>query len=354
MTLNRLVVIGAGAVGGSIGGLLIEAGHPVVFVARGAHGKKIRQDGLLVRMPDRAVQLQPPCVEQIDQIDWQPGDLAMLATKLQDAEAAMDQLVASGGSQIPIVCATNGVHAERWSNARFDTVLSMVVWLPATHLEPGEVRLHSGRVRGVLDTGPLPGDSAVVRGRSPDHTNDASPRNQPSMETFGQSSGQVGRSAHNRCATSLSIGLCTWLSAAGFDAQVRDDIQRWKYAKWITNLGSAAQAMVTDDWQAVAAVARSEGEAVLAKSGVPRVTTQELLDRTSHVEALPIDGHQREGGSTWQSHHRGKPMESRWIEGAMADLADEFGIRAPVNRFLSDTARAPRPLLASEVLTARR
>gem|GEM_PF-6621033 len=42
----RYVIIGAGAVGGSVGGLLERAGESVVLIARGEHGDRIRQGGL--------------------------------------------------------------------------------------------------------------------------------------------------------------------------------------------------------------------------------------------------------------------------------------------------------------------
>ena len=42
----KYVVYGAGAVGGVIGGLLHQAGHPVTLVARGAHLTAIRAGGL--------------------------------------------------------------------------------------------------------------------------------------------------------------------------------------------------------------------------------------------------------------------------------------------------------------------
>ncbi|WP_238450428.1 ketopantoate reductase family protein [Micromonospora sp. 4G55] len=48
----RYVIIGAGAVGGTIGVRLGEAGHDVTLVARGAHLDAIRRDGLTLRTPE--------------------------------------------------------------------------------------------------------------------------------------------------------------------------------------------------------------------------------------------------------------------------------------------------------------
>jgi 2-dehydropantoate 2-reductase len=44
----RIAVFGAGGVGGYFGGRLAQAGHSVVFIARGAHLEAIRRDGLQV------------------------------------------------------------------------------------------------------------------------------------------------------------------------------------------------------------------------------------------------------------------------------------------------------------------
>lgn len=49
----RYVIIGAGAVGGTIGVLLADAGHDVTLVARGAHLDALRERGLTLRTPER-------------------------------------------------------------------------------------------------------------------------------------------------------------------------------------------------------------------------------------------------------------------------------------------------------------
>ena len=102
----------------------------------------------------------------------------------------------------------------------------------------------------------------------------------------------------------------------------------------------AAQALRPDDWRALAQTAQAEGEAVLDAAGLARVPTAELLERVSAVRVAPVDGQRREGGSTWQSHALGKPMETPYLEGAMAALASEVGVPAPVNAALAEAASA--------------
>ena len=50
----RFVVLGAGAIGGVVGGRLAEHGHDVVLIARGAHYEAIRDNGLRIESPDEA------------------------------------------------------------------------------------------------------------------------------------------------------------------------------------------------------------------------------------------------------------------------------------------------------------
>ena len=53
-------MIGAGAVGGTIGARLAQAGVPVALVARGAHGRAMAADGLLLRTPHGDARVRPP------------------------------------------------------------------------------------------------------------------------------------------------------------------------------------------------------------------------------------------------------------------------------------------------------
>ena len=47
----RIGVMGAGGLGGAIGGLLARAGEDVSFIARGAHLEAIRSRGLTIKSP---------------------------------------------------------------------------------------------------------------------------------------------------------------------------------------------------------------------------------------------------------------------------------------------------------------
>jgi len=55
----RVLVMGAGAVGGYYGGVLARRGHDVVFVARGEHLAAMRERGLELRTDGQTYLLRP-------------------------------------------------------------------------------------------------------------------------------------------------------------------------------------------------------------------------------------------------------------------------------------------------------
>ena len=89
----RLVVFGAGAVGGVLGGLLHEAGHEVTLIARGAHLEAIRGGGLMLESADRRVALQVPAVSDAPSARVADADAVLLCVKSQDTAAALAALI---------------------------------------------------------------------------------------------------------------------------------------------------------------------------------------------------------------------------------------------------------------------
>lgn len=312
MEIKRFVIVGAGAVGGTIGGLLAQQGYSVALIARGQHGQVISESGLTLHTPHRSTCIELPCFSSIEQVDWKQGDLAIISTKLNDAERAFTSLVKSAGEQLPVVCATNGIHGEIWAAKQFRHVISMMIWMPATFLHPGEVTVYGDQIPGVLDCG------------------------------------QAGKPSDLHA--SITNSLCKHLSASGFASRSLEDISQWKRAKLITNLANTAQALVEDDWKRVAKAAQREGRNILQLAGLKHVSTEQLRLRTDCVKLLPVKGEKRLGGSTWQSLQRGRPLESPWLEGAIVELAHQCNASAPINLALTDAAKTLTKLQAAKLL----
>lgn len=106
----RIAVIGTGGIGGYFGAQLAKAGAEVVFVARGAQLAALRERGLTVESGVAPVRL--PAVRATDDIAAiGPVDVAAVCVKLWDVESTaplLAPLVAQGGVAIPF---QNGVDA---------------------------------------------------------------------------------------------------------------------------------------------------------------------------------------------------------------------------------------------------
>ncbi|MGY0059599.1 ketopantoate reductase family protein [Streptomyces sp. LZ34] len=306
----RYVIIGAGAVGGAIGGRLSQSGHDAVLVARGAHYEALRRDGLRLVTPDGAHHLQVPVADRPEAVELRADDVLVLAVKTQDSVAALDawapRPVAGGGTagdRLPLVCAQNGVESERLALRRFRRVYAMCVWLPATYLEPGAVTAPCAPFTGMLHLGRYPSGAD---------------------ETARQISADLEKSA--------------------FLAPVAADVMRWKYAKLLNNLANAVEAVCGPDGGAEAAAlverAKAEAIAVFDAAGIDRASAAEQSAvRTGKMDIQPLEGGPRGGGSSWQSLVRGTgSVEADYLNGEIVLLGRLHGVPTPVNEALRRTA----------------
>ena len=294
----RYVIYGAGAIGGGIGARLFQAGHDVVLIARGAHLEAIKREGLLLRTPDQTATLPVPVAGHPSEIEWRPDDVVILTMKSQDTQEALEALRDSAGD-VPVICAQNGVANERLALRLFSRVYGTVVWMPATHLSPGEVIVHSAPASGLLDTGCYP--------EGTDH---------------------------------LADMVCMHLSDSGFVARPDPKIMRMKYAKLLTNLSNIVQALCGDA-PAGDLVRRVRDEALMAydAAGVDSATVEDLRGLTDKVSIQPVPGvEMRAGGSTWQSMTKGGSLETDYLNGEIALLGGLHGAPSPVNRMLMTVA----------------
>ncbi|MGH2364709.1 MAG: ketopantoate reductase family protein [Chloroflexota bacterium] len=136
----RIAVIGAGGVGGFLGGLLARAGHDVAFLARGPHLLAIRQRGLQVRSPQAGTFTVHPLASD-DPGDLGERELALLGVKMYDFAAAAEaarHLLAPNGRAVTI---QNGLDAPDELAAAIgpDRVIAGTAAIEATILEPGVI-----------------------------------------------------------------------------------------------------------------------------------------------------------------------------------------------------------------------
>jgi 2-dehydropantoate 2-reductase len=152
----RFVVVGAGAVGGVVGGLLHRSGAEVVLIARGAHLERIQQHGLRLLTFDGDTDEQVSAVASVAQVDWRADDVALLATKSDASNALLPEIAAVAPPSVSVVCLQNGIANEPAALRWFEKVYGITVMAPTTHLEPGVVEANCGPVAAILDIGRYP------------------------------------------------------------------------------------------------------------------------------------------------------------------------------------------------------
>src|SRR5271169_6589177 len=249
---HRYVIIGAGAVGGTLGALLARADAATVLVARGRHAEVLAIAGMTLRTADGTFHMPVTAASGPERVRLTDCDVLVFATKTQQLDAALQEwvdqpvfgpngpndLVGTAGERLPAMTALNGVAAEEKALRYFRRVFGICVWLPAVHLEPGEVIVRSWPVAGQFHIARWP----------------ASTRTQADAD--------------------LLAGLAEAWSAAGIVVRIPDDVAPWKYNKLLSNLGNAVGALgaeVADTSEVVAAL-RREGESVLRHARIEFVS----------------------------------------------------------------------------------
>ena len=300
----RYVILGAGAIGCVIGGRLLEHGHEVVLVARGAHLAALASEGLELRDPDRVVKLRLATAPSAAAAGVGSGDVAVLATKTQHSEQLLAELAACAPLSTPVVCAQNGVENERLALRRFPNVQAMCVFMPATHLEPGVVEVQTSSLTGLLDLG-----------RYPSGIDD------------------------------VSEALAADLNESSFDANADPRVMARKYFKLLSNLGNAIEAACGTRSEEPAAgellqLAQDEGATCFAAAGIEVADPTLDAERRAAFSALRrvgAGGHT--GGSSWQSLARSTGnIEADWLNGEVVLLGRMHQVATPVNELLCSTA----------------
>jgi len=132
----KIAVIGAGAIGSVVGGLLAKAGEDVTLIARPAHAEAVNANGLLIEGPDGSLRIP---VHAQQRLDFTP-DLALLTVKTHDVTAVARE-VQPYVADVPLVTMQNGTRSDDMVAEVLgrENILSCVVMLVVTFLDPGRV-----------------------------------------------------------------------------------------------------------------------------------------------------------------------------------------------------------------------
>jgi 2-dehydropantoate 2-reductase len=163
----RVLVVGAGAIGGYFGGRMLQAGRDVTFLVRAKRAGELASAGLVIKSPNGDVTLKNPPTVQADRLNAK-FDVILLSCKAFDLDDAMKSFAPAVGSQTAVIPMLNGMRHLDMLDQKFgrERVLGGLCGIAVTLNEHREVvQLHpmqsltfgerdgklSDRVRAIAD-----------------------------------------------------------------------------------------------------------------------------------------------------------------------------------------------------------
>jgi 2-dehydropantoate 2-reductase len=293
----RILVHGAGAVGGYFGALLARGGHDVWLVARGENLTALRARGLTIELPDREPLHVHPVRAVADPSEAPASEIVLVCVKSHDTAAAARALRPVVGADTVVLSLQNGIENEE--------ILAQVLGRPPLLVALTRI--------GVELVAP-----ATVRysGRG--------------TIVFGEPDGRE---------TARTRRVAEALAAAGVPHEVRRDIlvAAWEKLAWNAGFNAVtaltrttvAEALALPATRELIVAAMEEVDAVATATGIPvrRWRTAAVLEdsRTGLPDFQT---------SMLQDVVRGRRLEHDAINGAVVRAAARSGVPVPMNRTL--------------------
>ncbi len=284
----KILIVGAGALGGYFGGRLLAAGRDVTFLVRPGRAKQIADaGGLAVKSPCGDLLLKNPPLVQAPALARQ-YDLIILACKATGLDACIRDMAPTVGKDTMIIPVLNGLR-------HIDALVAAF----------GKTAVLGGRAF-IFAT--LAADGTVLH-QDPGH-----------VVEFGELAG--GPSPRTEAALAV-------LSGAGFDARLNTDIMRGMWEKWVmigttggaTSLMRAAIGDIAKAGAGPFALALMRECAGIAEANGYRLG-EEFLKR---IETRMSDTGSTQAASIMKDMEKRHPIESDQIIG-------DFLARAPAGR----------------------
>ena len=314
----KIVIAGAGAIGGYIGARLAKAGADVVLFARGPHLKSMQERGLRVVSPDGDFDVKPAVTGDLSTIG--KADVVFLGVKAHALTALAPSLPPLFHADTVVVSTQNGI--PWWY---FQAQGGELEGIRLERVDPGGVIANAIEPRRVLGSLAYfatdilePGVIRHIEGN---------------RISFGEPDGSKSERATN---------LAKALIAAGFRCPVT---ARFRHEIWVKLLGNVA-------FNPISALTGGTLEELVRHPDTARLV-RELMVETEAVAGklgieLPISIEQRMAGAEKVGAHKtsmlqdleaGRPMELEAVVGAVVELGDRLGVPMPSTRAVYACAR---------------
>ena len=307
----RIVIAGAGAIGGYLGARIAKAGGDVVLFARGSHLQAMQDRGLRVVSPDGDFEVRPEVTGDLNTIGR--ADVIFLGVKAHSLTTLAPQLRPLFGPDTVVVSTQNGI--PWWYFQGYGGELE---GLHLDRVDPGGVIAAAIEPRRVV--GSLAYFSTDIAEPGVIHHTEGN------RISFGEPDGT---------RTERTKRIAEALIAAGFRCPVTT---RFRHEIWVKLLGNVA-------FNPISALTGGTLEELARHPDVSAVVRQ-LMAETEAVAGrlgieLPISIDQRMAGaekvgahktSMLQDFEAGRPMELEAIVGAVVELGERLGVAMPATR----------------------
>jgi 2-dehydropantoate 2-reductase len=295
----KIAVIGSGGVGGFYGLKLVQAGHDVTFVARGAHLKAMQETGLHIE--NDAGDNQSARVKATDDVlSLDKPDLIIIAVKMWDLEDMAHTLKKVSGPNTAVLSLQNGVIKDYVLKDVFgeEAVIGGVGYVATSIGRPGVIR-QVGNLQRIK--------VGEYDGRQSDRTEE----------------------------------LVRSFAATGIEATLSDDIAKVLWEKFVFLVGLSTMTCVTH--LTIGPIRESEGSRGVLRSVVAEgVSVGRALgvslpeDYADQVMTLVDNLPYTMTSSMFHDLDKGNRIELPWLGGGVVSLGRDAGIEVPVNALLTN------------------
>lgn len=288
----RILIVGAGAVGGYFGGRLAQAGRDVTFLVRRSRAKQLSRDGLRIISPHGNAILTPKLIsaEGIDR----PYGLVFLSVKAYALQAAINDFAAAVGKETVILPVLNGMrHIDLLTNRFGEHAVIGGVCLVAAEIDG------QGRILQLADFQQL---------------------------AYGERNGKRTPRLETLDAT---------LQGVGFDTGVSTDIMQAMWEKWVqlASLGAITCLMRGTIGEIVAAPGGADlslkmlDESAAVATACGYKPSDAMLSR--HTAAMTAPGSPLTS-SMYRDLRKGAPVEADHILGDFIQRGGAHGVTTPL------------------------
>jgi 2-dehydropantoate 2-reductase len=136
----NITVVGAGAIGGFLGGMLSRQGHKVSFIARGKHLVKMQENGLLLKISGEEETVTGHFTKSLEAV--READLILFTVKSTETERTAREIAPYVKKESLILTFQNGVNNEEILTEIFERrqILSGAAHISAKIESPGIVK----------------------------------------------------------------------------------------------------------------------------------------------------------------------------------------------------------------------